>query len=143
RPGRRLLEDEGDLLAGEAGDLVPPVLRELQGLRELEQEPELRRLEVDLLQEAPVPKVGRHPSPPLWPVRGYLPPRPIWTRSAELRRGRQRLSYATGTGPGTPGLASSPGGSQRSARGPASWFVRRLDQARRAAIFFAARLAIP
>src|SRR4051794_20631595 len=51
RPGRALLEDERDLLSLHPGGLVAAVLGRLQVRREPEQEPELLRGEVELLEE--------------------------------------------------------------------------------------------
>ena len=57
RAGRRLLEDQRDLLAVEPLRLGAGVLGDLQRLGELQQEPQLLRLEVDLLEEASVAQV--------------------------------------------------------------------------------------
>src|SRR5690606_34891347 len=56
-PGRGLLEDQGDLLARQTLGLDARVLGHLQRLGEVEQEPQLGRREVDLLEEAAVAQV--------------------------------------------------------------------------------------
>ncbi len=56
-PRRGLLEDQGDVLAGEARLLVAGVLRGLEVGGELEQEAQLVGGEVELLEEAPVAEV--------------------------------------------------------------------------------------
>ena len=55
-----LLEDEGDVLAAQAGHLRARDLGLLEVGRELQQEAQLRRREVDLLEEAAVAKVDGH-----------------------------------------------------------------------------------
>jgi hypothetical protein len=69
-PGRRLLEDERDLLAVEVLDLGAGVLRELEGLGEPQEVAQLDRLEVDLLEEAAVLQVERHGRLPIASERG-------------------------------------------------------------------------
>ena len=56
-PGRRLLEDEGDVLAAQARLLVAAVLRGLEVGRQLQQEADLVGREVQLLEEAAVAQV--------------------------------------------------------------------------------------
>ena len=58
-PRRGLLEDHRDVLAGEAGLLVAGVLGRFEVGSELEQEAQLVRGEVELLEEAPVAEVER------------------------------------------------------------------------------------
>ena len=57
---RRLLEDQRDVLAGEARLLVAAVLGRLEVGGQPEQEPQLLGGEVELLEEAAVAKVERH-----------------------------------------------------------------------------------
>ena len=63
RARRRLLEDQGDLLALQALRLDAGVLRRLQRLGETQQVQQFVRPEVDLLEEAPVSQV-EHVDPP-------------------------------------------------------------------------------
>ena len=85
--GRGLLEDQRDLLAGEPLDLGAGVLGQLERLGQLEQEAQLARLEVDLLEEAAVLQVERHDcalrsaqnagSRSIGQVMQWPPPRPL------------------------------------------------------------------
>jgi hypothetical protein len=56
-------EIRGDVLARQARPLVAAVLGRLKVGREPQEEPQLGGGEVELLEEAPVPKVERHDDP--------------------------------------------------------------------------------
>jgi hypothetical protein len=57
RAGRSLLEDQGDLLAGQPRDLRARVLDRLEGSRQAQQVRELSLREVELLQEGAIAQV--------------------------------------------------------------------------------------
>ena len=64
RPGRRLLEDEGDVPAAESLGLGPGRLGGLELGGQVQQEADLVGTEVEELQEAAVPQVDDHEVPP-------------------------------------------------------------------------------
>jgi hypothetical protein len=67
-------KDQRDVLACQVLPFVTAVLGGLEIGREPEEELQLLGREVELLEEAPVPKVERHVDPPL-PMRRALAPR--------------------------------------------------------------------
>jgi hypothetical protein len=91
-----LLEDEGDVLAGQVRPLVAAVLGRLQLGRQPQEEPQLVGGEVEFLEEAPVAKVERHDGPFLSLPASAGSASRSGPRDARRRRASSALSARTG-----------------------------------------------